>query len=248
MRTHVSNSELTFQLKGWSGIVIVVGLVVFALAVNHYVFRYNPRLDELTQALQSDNPSRIGEALYESGKLTAGKGHKLIPYILPHLSDDRDLPEAIKQKQVSQIQSAPGSFLGLEANVGRVLSIGYTAALTLQGLVIMDVENRRWIGRKYRAQIVDYVLDEIAPYGDEFTLEHGLWAVNQIHDKRLIPLWFQALEIESDSIRLAAHSGLLYYIYDRTHGLFTWHPEEEIDANMLKKLHEAGLDAMSTED
>ncbi len=31
-------------------------------------------------------------------------------------------------------------------------------------------------------------------------------------------------------------SGLFFYIYDRTHGIFPWHPEREIDTNMLQNL------------
>ncbi len=105
----------------------------------------------------------------------------------------------------------------------------------------MDLEAGR-PGKKYRARIVEYVLDEIGLYSDELTLANGLWAVNQIHDERLLPFWFQALEIESDPVRLAALSGLYYYVYDRTHGLFTWDPEQEIDASMLKNLKSCAVD------
>jgi hypothetical protein len=232
----MNDSEITFELKGWSGVAVVVGLIMLGLAVHHYNFNYNPRLDELSHALQSDDPLLIGEALYESGRSTMGKSHKLIPYILPHLDDDRALPEELKQKIIKGFQSTSGSIPGIESDLGRVLSIGLTAALTLQSLVIIDVENKRWIGGKYRARIVEYVLDEIGPNSDEFTLINGLWAVNQIHDERLVPFWFQCLEIESESIRSPALSGLYYYIYDRNHGLFTWRPEKEIDANMIENL------------
>jgi hypothetical protein len=232
----MNDSETTFELKGWSGVAVVVGLIIFGLAGHHYMYKYNPKLEELTQALQSDDPSVIGKALYESGRFTMGKGHKLIPYILPHLSDDRDLPEQLKQKIIKEIQSTPGSIPGVESDLVGIFSIGFTAALTLQSLVIKDVENKRWIGGKYRSLIVEYILDEIGPYSDEFILKNGLWAVNQIHDERLVPFWFQCLEIESESIRSPALSGLYYYIYDRNHGLFTWHPEKEIDANMIENL------------
>ncbi len=232
----MNDSEITFELKVWSGVAVVAGLIIFGLAGHHYMYNYNPKLEELTQALQSDDPSVIGKALYESGRFTMGKGHKLIPYILPHLSDDRDLPEKLKQKIIKGIQSTPGSIPGVESDLGGIFSIGFTAALTLQSLVIKDVENKRWIGGKYRALIVEYILDEIGPYSDEFILKNGLWAVHLTHDERLVPFWFQCLEIESESIRSPALSGLYYYIYDRNHGLFTWHPEKEIDANMIENL------------
>jgi hypothetical protein len=238
----MNNSEITFELKSRSGIAVVITFIALALAANHYRYRYNPRLDELTQSLQSDDPSVIGKALYESGKLTMGKGYKLIPYILPHLSDVRDLPEELKQKIIKEIQSTPGSIPGIKSDLGGIFSIGFTAALTLQGLVIKDVENRRWISGKYRGRIVEYLLDEIGPYSDDFTLKNGLWAVNQIHDKKLVPFWFECLKIESEAIRASALSGLSHYIYDRTHGLFTWHPEKEIDANMIEDLKACSVD------
>ncbi|PID73513.1 MAG: hypothetical protein CSB33_03225 [Desulfobacterales bacterium] len=232
----MNDSEITFELKGWPGGIVFVVLVTLAFTANHFWFRYNPRLGELIQALQSNDPLIIGEALYESHKLTMGKGHKLIPHILPLLSDDRNLSENLKQNIIVEIQSIPGSIPGMESGMKSSYSIGFIAALTLQGLVIKDVENRRRIGGKYQAQIVEYVLDEIGTDSNEFTLKNGLWAVNQIHDKRLVPFWFQLLKIDSESIRAASLYGLSNYIYDRTHGLFTWHPEKEIDANMIENL------------
>ncbi len=232
----MNDSKITFELKGWPGVIVVVVLVTLAFSANHFLFRYNPRLDELIQALQSNDPIIIGEALYESKKFTMGKGFKLIPHILPLLSDDRDLPENLKKKIIVEIQSIPGSIPGIESEIKNIYSIGFVAALMLQGLVIKDVENRRWLGGKYRARIVEYVLDKVGIDSNEFTLINGLFAVNQIHDKRLVPFWFQCLKIESESIRAASLYGLSNYIYDRTHGLFTWHPEKEIDANMIENL------------
>ncbi len=233
---------MTFELKSWPGIAVVVVIVTLALGANHYRFRYNPRLDALTQALQSDDPAVIGAALYESREFTMGKGHKLIPYILPHLSDDRDLPENLKQKLIEHIQSVPGSITGIESAMGKTLSLGFTAALTLQGLVIKDVERNRWVGGKYRTLIVEYVLNEIGSNSDEFTLANGLWAVNHIHDNRLVPFWFQCLGIASEAIRIPALLGLYLYSYDRTHGFFEWHPEQEIDANMIENLQSCLVD------
>ncbi len=238
----MDDSKITFELKGWPGVIVVVVLVTLAFSANHFWFRYNPRLDELIQALQSNDPLIIGEALYESKNFTMGKGHELIPHIFPLLSDDRDLPENLKQKIIVEIQSISSSIPGMESGMKSTYSIGFFAALTLQGLVIKDVENRRWIGGKYRARIVEYVLDEIGIDNNEFTLKNGLWAVNQIHDKRLVPFWFQCLKIESESIRAASLYGISNYIYDRNHGLFTWHPEKEIDANMIENLKSCLVD------
>ncbi|PIE03485.1 MAG: hypothetical protein CSA81_02025 [Acidobacteria bacterium] len=236
------DSDFSFELRGWPGIAVAAGLLVLGLSVNYYIFRYNPKQAALVESLQSDDPAVIGQALYESGKFTMGKGHKLIPCILPHLSDHRDLPEELKQKIISEIQATPGSIPGIESEMARVLSIGYTAALTLQSLVIKDVESKRWVGGKYRARIVEYVLDEIGPYSDELTVANGLWSVTQIHDERLVPFWFQCLEKDSESIRTAALSGLSFYIYDRTHGILTWHPEKEIDAKMIENLQACTAD------
>ncbi len=129
----------------------------------------------------------------------------------------------------------PGAIPGIEPQLKKIQTIGFTAALTLQSLVIIDVRNVRWGSKKAIKRIVSYVTEQIDP-SDEYTLSNGLVAVQHIHSKNLLPFWFQCLAMESDPIRIHTLAGLTYYIYDRTHGLFTWKPEEEISPAMIENL------------
>ena len=228
--------EINFEIKGWKAAVFVLIIVLLAFSHNYYTYYYNPRFSELSAALQSDDVMVMGKALYESGKFTMGKGHKLIPYILPHLSDDRELPEELKTEIIRDIQATPGSISGLDGALGNVQTVGFTAAMALQGLVIMDLERKRSVGGKARNQIVDYVLNDIGVSGDEVALKNGLWAVNQIRSDRLLSFWFLCLGKESESVKLAALAGLFYFIDDRSKGLFKWHPEEIINSAMINNL------------
>ncbi len=227
--------ETTIKITGWKGALFVVGLVVFAFWMNHRIYYYNPDLDETITALQSDDPATIAQALVESQTLGMAKGQKLIPYILFLLSDQRRVPDEIAQRIVQNIQSMPGAIPGIEPQLKEIQTIGFTAAITIQSLVIVDVRNIRWGSRKARKRIVSYVTEQIDP-SDEYTLSNGLIAVEQIRSTSLLPFWFQCLAIESDPIHIHALAGLEYYIYDRTHGLFTWKPEEEISPAMAENL------------
>lgn len=232
----MNDNEINFELKGWPGVIVVICIISFAFFVHDRIYYHNPRVKPLIKSLQSNDPTIIGEALCETDSFTMERGHKLIPYILPLLRDERELPENLKNKIIKDIQSTPGSIPGMEGYLKKIQTIGFTAALTLQGLVINDILHKRWVGGKYKNKIVSYVIEDIGLYDNEFSLKNGLWAVTQIHAKRLIPFWFQCLTMESESIKLASLSGLYYYIHDRSHGMFTWHPEKEIDNDMLEKL------------
>ncbi|PID78248.1 MAG: hypothetical protein CSA18_02460 [Deltaproteobacteria bacterium] len=229
--------ETRIEITSWKGAVFVIGLVIFAFWMHNFIYYYNPKLDETRMALRSDDPAIIAEALLEIKSLGMAKGHKLIPDILVLLGDERPVPEEIAKKMMLQFKSMPGAIFipGIEDRLKKILTIGHTAAIAIQGLVIIDVHHLRWIGGKAKKQIVSYVTKEIDP-ADEYTLSNGLIAVGHIHRERLIPFWFDCLAIESEPIRLLAMSGLSFYIYDRTHGLWTWKPEKEISSSMLENL------------
>ncbi len=229
--------ETRIEITSWKGALLVIGLVVFAFSMHHFTYYYNPKLDETRMALRSDDPAIIAQALLDIGRLGMAKGHKLIPDILTLLGDERPVPEEIAQKMALRIQSMPSAVFipGIEDHLKNILTIGYTAALAIQGLVIIDVHHLRRIGGKANKQIVSYVTKEIDP-ADEHALSNALIAVGHIHRKRLIPFWFDCLAIESEPIRLLALTGLTYYIHDRTHGLWTWKPEKEISPPMIENL------------
>ncbi len=227
--------EITIPITNWKRAIVVVGLVVFAFCVHHFTYYDNPELDETITALQSNDPATIAEALLKTSALGMAKGHKLIPHILPLLSDERPVPEDIAQKMIRNTQSSPGAIPGMGKHLHDILTIGFSAALTIQSLVIVDVLHVQRIGGNAEEYIISYVTEEIDP-DDEYTISNALAAVRHIRAKRLLPFWFQCLAIESESIRIHALDGLRYYIYDRTHGLFTWKPEEEISPAMAENL------------
>lgn len=234
--------EINFQLNGWSGVIVVICLVSFAFYAHDRIYYHNPRVEPLIQSLQSDDPVAIGNALFEIDGFTMEKGHKLIPYILPLLRDERELPENLKNKISKKIQSTPGSIPGMGEGLKKIQTIGFRAAMTLQSLAMCDLQVGS-VGKKSREKIVSYVIEDIGLYDSEIALKNGLWAVTQIHHKRLVPFWFQCLTMPSESIKLASLSGLYYYIWDRTHGLFTWHPEKEIDSDMVENLKACETDS-----
>ncbi|PID55632.1 hypothetical protein CSB45_15065 [candidate division KSB3 bacterium] len=227
--------EITIPITNWKSAILVVGLVVLAFCTHHVIYYYNPKLDETITALQSDDPAAIAQALLESSDLDMAKGHKLIPYILPLLSDKRLVTEHAAQEMTHKIQSSPGAIPGMGAHLNGIPTVGFSAAMTIQALVIVDTFHTRWIGGKAKERIISYVTQEIDP-DDEYSISNALAAVGHIHSRRLLPFWFQCLAIESESIRIQALSGLTYYIYDRTHGLFTWKPEKEISQSMAGTL------------
>ncbi len=215
--------------------IIVGGLVFLAFYIHDLIYYDNPQLDKTITELQSGDPAAIAQALLDTSSLDMAKGHKLIPYILPLLGDKRMVPEPIAQKMIQRIQSSPGAIPGVEGYMRDTLNIGFSAALTIQSLVIVDVLHLERVGGKAAKRIVSYVLNEVDP-NDKFTTSNALAAVRHIHARQLLPFWFNSLAIESESIRIHALSGLDYYIYDRTNGLLTWKPAEEISPSMVKNL------------
>ncbi|PID75184.1 MAG: hypothetical protein CSB23_05075 [Deltaproteobacteria bacterium] len=207
----------------------------FTFFVHHCTYYHNPKLDETIVALQSDESAIIAQALFETQSLGMAKGHKLIPYILPLLSDKRPVPEDIAQKTIQKIQASPGAIPGMGEYLKDIQTIGFSAAMTIQSLVIVDVLHVRWVRGKAKKRIISYVTEEVDP-NDEYTLSNALAAVRHIYNKRLLPFWFQCLATESETIRIHALSGLSYYIYDRTHGWWTWKPQEEISPAMAENL------------
>lgn len=206
-----------FQLTGLKSAMVVLCLLALGYLGHHYTYYYNPNLDKSIAALESDDPNFIGEALYQIQKLTMGKGYKLIPHILPILKDSRPLPEIVEQKIIREIQSTPGAMYGIGRKMRGSLTLGSTAALTLQSLVILDVQNRRFVGGKAQDQIINYIIENISQENDEFEIANGLAAVRQVHDQRLIPFWFKCLELDSETIKIHALSGLFHYVHDRVH-------------------------------
>ncbi|PIE60154.1 MAG: hypothetical protein CSA32_00435 [Desulfobulbus propionicus] len=228
--------ETTIPVTGWKGAILVVGIVVLAFWMHDRIYYHNPKLDETIAALQSDDPATIAQALLETDTLGMARGHKLIPYILLLLGDERRVPDEIARKIVQRLQSSPGAISGVGKYLKDIQTIGLRAATTIQALVIIDLHYRvSGIGGKARKRIISYVTERIDP-DDEYTLSNGLIAVSQIRSKKLLPFWFQCLAIESEPVRIHALSGLSYYIYDRTHGLFTWRPEKEISSSMAENL------------
>ncbi|PIE61371.1 MAG: hypothetical protein CSA29_03705 [Desulfobacterales bacterium] len=224
------------EITGWKGGVFVIGLVVFAFWMHDFIYYNNPKLDETIMALKSDEPAVISQALFENESLGMARGHKLIPYILPLLGDERRVPEEIAQKMIKTIQSTPGAISDMDNHLQRIMTIGFTAAMTIQSMIIIDnVNHAGWIRAKAKKRIISYVTEVIDP-DDEYTISNGLAAVRHIPSKKLLPFWFQCLAIESEPIRIHAMSGLNFYIYDRTHGLWTWKPEKEISPSMLENL------------
>ncbi len=225
----------TIPITNWKGAILVVGLVILAFSVHYFIYYYNPELDETITQLQSDDPTSIVQALLETSSLGMAKGYKLIPHILPLLSDKRHISKQSSQKIIRKIQSSPGAILGMGKHLQRTHTIGFSAAMTIQSLVIVDDLHVRSIGGNAKERIISYVTEEIDP-NDEYTISNALAAVRQICDKRLLPFWFKCLAIESESIRIHALFVLRYYIYDRTHGLFSWNPEEEVSSVMVRNL------------
>ncbi len=226
---------ITIPIKNWKGAVFVVGLVVFAFSMHHYIYYYNPELDETITALQSDDPAAIARALLKTSEFGMEKGHKLIPYILPLLKDKRIVPQHIEQEMIEKTQSSPAAIPGMGADLRGTHTIGFSAAMTIQALIIVDVLRTRWISGKAEKRIISYINEEIDP-NDRYAVANALAAVRHICARQLLPFWFECLAIESESIRIHALFGLGYYIYDRTHGLFTWKPEEEITPAMAANL------------
>ncbi len=223
--------EVTIPIKSWKGFIVVLGIVALAFSIHYYTYYYNPNLDKTIRALKTNDPKIISEALLATSNLGMAKGHKLIPYILPLLSDKRAVPEEIRKKMTKHIQ-VPAMIKGKLKNA---YTIGFAAALTIQALVIIDVHHLRWIGGKAEDEIVSYVIRKINP-NDQYTLGNALIAVAQIHRKELLPFWFKCLAVESESIKISALGGFYFYIHDRTNGLWTWKPNQEISQKMAKNL------------
>ncbi|PIE54241.1 MAG: hypothetical protein CSA35_06760 [Dethiosulfovibrio peptidovorans] len=226
---------MEIKITNWKRGIAVVSLVVVAFCVHYFTHYYNPELDETITALQSNNPATIAQALLKTSEFGMAKGHKLIPHILPLLSDKRLVKKDASQKMIHKVQSLPEAAPGMDKYLRGIHTIGFSAAMTIQSLVIVDVLHVWWIGGKAKKRIISYVTEEIDPY-DEYTISNALLAVGHIRAKRLLPFWFQCLAIKSESIRVHALAGLWYYIYDRTHGLFTWKPDEEISPAMVRNL------------
>ncbi len=228
----MSNNGINFKLSGLLGAVVVIGVIAAALFIHNLIYYHNPRVEPLTKSLQSNDPMMIGEALCEADGFTTEKGHKLIPYILPLLRDEREFPKELQSKFFKGDQLISAGSQDADERSKEIRTIGFASALTLQGFIIKD----RTPWKKYREKIISYVVEDVRLNDNEHFLKNALWAVSQSKNKRVIPLWFQCLEMESESIKMASLSGLYYYIDDRDRGFFTWHPEKEIDSNMIKKL------------
>ena len=153
--------EINIKLSGWKGVVVVVLLVAGAGYLHYYRYYYNPDFDTFVTYLESDDPNAIGEALYHTRNLTLSKGHKLIPHILPLLGDDRPLPGAIEGKIIREIQSTPGAIGGMGAEMEGSFTLGSTAALAIQSLVIMNVRRSRRVTTKAWDRIVNHVVNGI---------------------------------------------------------------------------------------
>ncbi len=222
-------------ITGLKDAVFVIGIVVLALWLHDRIYYDNPDLNKTIAALQSDNPGTIAQALVEANTLGMAKGHELIPDILLLLSDERRIPDEIALRIRQSIQSSPGPISGMEEQLKEIQTVGFTAAMTIQSMVIVNVSHIRRGSKKAKERIVSYVTGQIDS-GNEYALTNGLLAVQQIRNKRLLPFWFQCLTIESEPIRIHALTGLKYYIHDRTHGFLSWKPEKEISPLMAKQL------------
>ncbi|PIE41752.1 MAG: hypothetical protein CSA49_01985 [Gammaproteobacteria bacterium] len=227
--------ETTIPITNWKRAVVAVGLVILAFWMHDFIYYDNPKLDETIAQLQSGDSQAIAQALLDTSSLGMAKGHQLIPHILPLLGDNRPVPEHIEQQMIQQLQSTPGAIPGMGEYLRGTLTIGFSAAMSIQALVIVDVFHLRWVGGRAKQRIVAYVTEEIDP-NDEYAVSNALAAVQHIHAEKLLPFWFNSLAIESETIRIPALSGIEYYIHDRTHGLFTWHPEDEISPAMAANL------------
>ncbi|WP_028580692.1 hypothetical protein [Desulfogranum japonicum] len=232
----MSEDEFTIEIKSWKGLAVVAGIIILAFWIHHYTYYYNPNLEASINALTSEDPAIISQALMDIETLGMEKGHKLIPYILVLLGDERPVPEPIVSKMIRNIQSTPGAIGGFDAYLKPTQTIGFSAAMTLQSFLVIDLRKSGRISGNAREQIIYYVTETIGLDKDEYTISNALAAVWMMRDKRLLPFWFDSLAIDSQSIRIFALAGIKYYIYDRTHGLFTWHPEKEISAEMIENL------------
>nr|WP_319494743.1 hypothetical protein [uncultured Desulfobacter sp.] len=228
-------NEFTIEIKSRKGLAVVSGIVILVFCIHHFIYYYNPNLDASIKSLRSDDPATISQALLNADNLGMEKGHKLIPYILVLLGDERPVPEPILQRMIQNIQAVPGAITGAGANLPPIYTIGFSAAMTLQSLVINDLKRLRWIGGRAKKRIINYVTTTVDP-DDEYALANALAAVRMMRDKKLLQFWFDSLAIDSETIRSHALAGINYYILDRTNGFFTWHPEKEISAEMIENL------------
>jgi hypothetical protein len=238
------SDENPFEIKlsGRKATIVAICIISFVYFLHHYIYYKNPTLKNSITALESDDPFAIGEALYQAQKLTMSKGHKLIPYILPLLKDNRELPDNIEKKIILEIQSTPGAIGGMGERMKGSFTLGFTSALTLQSLVMLDVQNKRFVGGKARDKIVEYIIENFSINDNELAISNGVAAVRQIHDKKLVPFWFRCLELESEQIKAHALSGLFHYVHDRSNGIFAWNPEKEITRSMYSQLKDCQHD------
>lgn len=227
--------EFIIEINSWKGLAGVAVIVILAFCIHHFIYYYNPNLDASIDALASDDPAAISQALLDAETLGMEKGHKLVPHILVLLGDERPVPEPILQKMIRNIQATPGAITGVGPNLKPIYTIGFSAAMTLQSLVINDLHRLRWVGGKAKSRIITYVTKTVDS-DDEYALANALAAVRMMRDKRLLQFWFDCLAIYSETIRIHALAGIKYYIHDRTNGFFTWHPEKEISAEMIENL------------
>lgn len=230
------DNEMTIELRGWPGVLVVACLIFGALWMHHRIYYHNPDFETQREALESDDPVRIGTALLSIDMLTMGRGHNLVPYLLPLLQDERPLPPEIEARMIRRIQSAPGAVMGMDEHMRGSFTLGFATALTLKGLIMMREESTGWVSRKARNRITEYVLDDIGLEAGDEALKNALVATWMVYDERLLPFRFACLGRDDERVRMHALSGLYFYAYDRNHGLFDWHPEAEITSDMLGQL------------
>lgn len=230
------------ELRGWPGAIVVLCLVIGGFWLHDRLYYHNPDFETQREALESDDPARIGAALLDIGTLTMGRGHGLVPYLLPLLRDERPLPPDIEQRMIRGFQAAPGAIPGMEDHLRGRFTLGFTTALTLKGLIMMREESTGWVARKARNRITEYVLDDIGPEAGDEALKNALVATWMVYDERLLPFRFACLARDDERVRMHALSGLYFYAYDRNHGLFDWHPEEEITPDMFAQLRACARD------